>query len=135
MTVFLQLVFVLMIRHIDCGTVQYSKIQNMSLTILNKNSITINGTCAQCLCQMHNNPNFSSFNCYNSNQTCQIHFISDQYQLFRVFSSPLSTFFYRSLPQCHPSANCNSLSMTECNFMLSKLWIFSEIDSFIILSI
>ena len=121
MKILLSLFLCLMVSSICCATGQFGKIENMSLTVLNENPVIFNGTCNECLCHMHINPSYSSFNCYRNNRTCRMHLSSNHYQLFRALSSSSSTFYYRSLPQCLSSIDCTSLSLTICDFMSSKL--------------
>lgn len=128
MKVFPLLALHLILEYIHCGTVHGNRVENVSLTFLNKDSMLIEGNCSQCLCYMYSNSSVSSFNCYRNNQTCQVHLTSDQYQLFRALPSLSTTFYYRSLPQCPPSINCSALSVTMGSFMLSKSSNLSEID-------
>ena len=87
-------------------------IPNVSLWFSNASPSLIDGDCQQCLCSLTLNPNFSSFNCYTNNQTCQIHHQSDQNQSFQLIPSLVSVFYFLSLPTVQSTANTYSCQQT-----------------------
>lgn len=130
MKTILELLLYLAVLSFPCHAIQWGKIENVSLILLNQDPIVMNGTCEECQCYMDFNQSFSSFNCDRINKICEMHLTRTQYQLFQVLSSPSSTFHFRSLPQCPPAANCTSLSATAHNAMMSELLDLSEINRY-----
>jgi hypothetical protein len=68
------------------------------LTIFNTSSPVIHGSCDTCMCAMLLNSDYSSFNCYPHNQTCHMHWRSDQNRSFQMVPSASTVFYFLSLP-------------------------------------
>ncbi len=88
------------------------RIHNVSLVMFNSNSTIINGTCQQCLCSvLLNTTSFSSFNCFSSNNTCQMFSQPLETGSFMLINNTRSSFYFFSWP-----IDGTTLVTSECHF-------------------
>ena len=73
-------------------------IRNVSLKILQSNSITINGTCQTCLCALTFNPSLFAFNCSSGNLTCEMFSNVDENRAFSLVNSAVSALYFVYMP-------------------------------------
>jgi hypothetical protein len=91
------------------------RINNVSLVMFNSNSTIINGTCQQCLCSvLLNTTSFSSFNCFSSNNTCQMFSQPLVTGSFMLVNDTRSSFYFFSWP-----IDDTTLTTSECHFFKS----------------
>ena len=105
---------------IRSGIVSFGIIRNVSLKILQSNSITINGTCQTCLCALSFNTSLFAFNCFGSNLTCEMYSNVDQNKAFSLMNSVASAFYFFSLPTYQDSRSTLSSSVEQSSMWTSE---------------
>jgi hypothetical protein len=120
---FYAFLYLIILRDIMVQSVTIGSIKNASLTIFNTSSPVIRGTCRECMCAMLLNSNYSSFNCYTDNQTCHMHWKSDQNRSFQMVPSASTIFYFVSLPMSPASVAKMYIWSFDSNFndQLSRL--------------
>ena len=115
--VFLTVVVCDHVRLITSTTVTIGIVQNVSLKLFQGTTTIITGTCETCLCTLVSDPSLSSFNCFSSTLTCEMHKTSDQSKPFELVTSALAQYFFTSLPtfQASNPAACSILELTTAS--------------------
>ena len=104
----LWVVSLVLLQSMPSGGTSIGLIQNASLWFSNGSSHVVTGGCQECLCKLYLNKNFSSFNCYKSNQTCQMHKKADQNQSFQLVPSTVTVIYFLSLPTVQTAIRTSS---------------------------
>lgn len=89
-------------------------VHNISMIMCNTNSTITNGTCHDCLCALMINaisPFF--FNCFWTNNTCEIFFRSFETGSFMLINNAASSLYF--FP---PSADDTTLTTSECHLCI-----------------
>ena len=80
------------------STISVGIIRNASLTLLDTNATTINGSCEECLCALLANSAVFSVTSFHENLTCQLHSTQNQNKPFVLIDSANTSFYCVSLP-------------------------------------
>lgn len=84
-------------------------IHNVSLEVFGYTPTTMNGTCDECLCAMLlNKTSISSFNCIQSNKTCELFSQALNTSLFSLINNTASSVYFITLPN-----NSSTLAITS----------------------
>ena len=87
------------LRATSSGIFSIEIVPGISLRLVQDQKISIPGTCEICLCALLANTSlFFSFNCFDDNGTCEMHFKSDQGKAFTLMKSNSTDFYFLTLP-------------------------------------
>lgn len=76
----------------------YRVIENIAVFICNEPGHVINSTCDQCICVLHFNVSFSSFNYNRIHQQCYFHLSSNETHTLSVIPNNDTSFYFISIP-------------------------------------
>ena len=116
------------LRLVASTTVTIGIVQNVSLSLFQRTTTIINGTCETCLCTLISNPSLFSFNCFNSNLTCEMHKTSDRNKPFNLVPFVRGVYYFTSLPTFQPD-NPAACSLSELTTAPTSKLIFFILDA------